>query len=154
MHRSHDRETLEARTIEAQRLYIKALVELERVQDGIDEGSLIVTHGDLIQAECLLAERRFALVDLLSALGYTPKGFTAKLPRRSGKGGHRLDATSDPDIAALRLCYLAWQGNSVSVDTGRSIRSMLNLGRVLILLGALSEEDMAAEEPSGEAIPN
>lgn len=148
----HDRGSLEARTIEAHSLYIEALAMLERLHAEFEKRSLGVTRNDVIEAECLLAERRFVLMDLLNELGYTPKALTAKLPPRPGKGARRPDATRDPDLAALRRSYLEWRGSSESVETGPASRSMMNLGRILTLLGALPEEDETIEVLSGAAV--
>ena len=149
MYASHDRSSLEAQTIEAHGLYIEALTLTEWLTNEVDSGAPDIAVGDLMEAECLLAERRCALMELLSELGYMPDGLSAKLPCPSSKGGHRPDATSDPDIASLLRSYLAWRGTSASVETGLSARSMLKLGRALTLLGVLSVEDEAAEERSG-----
>ncbi|WP_066918820.1 hypothetical protein [Methylobacterium sp. CCH5-D2] len=84
MHRSLDREALERRVIGAHRLTIAALAHAERVEHAVRSAVPGVCERDRLVADGERHRRFIALRDLLDALGYVPRGLTARLPPEPG----------------------------------------------------------------------
>lgn len=87
MHRSRDRDGLERETIAAHSLYIASFTEMERLHYALRFAAPGVTAFDLRVAESEHGRRFAALRDLVDALGYVPRGVTARLPPDPGARG-------------------------------------------------------------------